>query len=172
MLLGTQWYLLFNVIAGRDRDPAGAARHHCAAAPVALGALAHVAVAGPVPVLVTGAITAVGGAWNASIVAEYVEFAGNTYSTVGIGATIARGDRARRLRAAAGGDVAMVLAVVLINRLFWLPAVPAGRGALPYGVAMDAAASPRAPSRCSSSPASPRPMARRRGRFYALRDID
>ncbi|MGH8746849.1 MAG: ABC transporter permease subunit, partial [Burkholderiales bacterium] len=73
------------------------------------------------PFAITGAITAVGGAWNASIVAEYVEFAGHTYSTVGIGAMIAQatahGDFARLLAA----TLAMVLAVVLINRLFWLP---------------------------------------------------
>ena len=121
MLLGTQWYLLFNVIAGATaipqdlRDTAALLR----LSPrerwktLLLPAL--------FPFAITGAITAVGGAWNASIVAEYVEFAGSTYSTVGIGATIAqataRGDFALLLAA----TLAMVLAVVLINRLFWLP---------------------------------------------------
>jgi NitT/TauT family transport system permease protein len=71
------------------------------------------------PYIVTGAITASGGAWNASIVAEYVEFGGRTLHTVGIGALIASatgmGDYALLLAA----TLAMVVAVVLINRLVW-----------------------------------------------------
>lgn len=121
MLLGTQWYLLFNVIAGASaipqdlRDTAALLRlsHTERWRTLLLPAL--------FPYTITGAITAVGGAWNASIVAEYVQFAGQTHATVGIGAVIAeataRGDFALLLAA----TLAMVLAVVLINRLFWLP---------------------------------------------------
>ena len=56
------------------------------------------------PYLITGMITAGGGAWNASIVAEYVKFGGQTYSVTGIGAVIAEATAARQLRVAAGGD--------------------------------------------------------------------
>jgi len=71
------------------------------------------------PYLITGLITASGGAWNASIVAEYVQFAGQTHSTLGLGALIAeatgRGDYALLL----GSTLTMVLVVLLINRFVW-----------------------------------------------------
>jgi len=71
------------------------------------------------PYLVTGLITAGGGAWNASIVAEHTHFGGRTFSTTGVGALIseatARGDYALLL----GATLTMILTVVGINRLFW-----------------------------------------------------
>jgi NitT/TauT family transport system permease protein len=64
-------------------------------------------------------ITASGGAWNASIVAEHVEFGGATHATAGVGALIAQatidGDYALLL----GATLALVLTVVIINRTFW-----------------------------------------------------
>ncbi|HUJ85534.1 MAG TPA: ABC transporter permease subunit [Burkholderiales bacterium] len=121
MLLGTQWYLLFNVIAGATAIPQDLRDTTALLRLSSTERWKTLLLPGLFPFAITGAITAVGGAWNASIVAEYVEFAGNTYSTVGIGATIAqataRGDFALLLAA----TLAMVLAVVLINRLFWLP---------------------------------------------------
>ncbi|GIK57738.1 MAG: ABC transporter permease subunit [Chloroflexi bacterium] len=119
MLLGTQWYLLFNIIAGASTIPQDLKY---------TSSLLHLSrwdrwrtliLPALFPFLVTGAITAGGGAWNASIVAEYVEFGGQTLHVVGIGAIIAE--------ATANGDYAlllaatlnMVLAVVLINRLVW-----------------------------------------------------
>jgi NitT/TauT family transport system permease protein len=120
MLLGTQWYLLFNVIAGATaiprelRDTAAMLKLTPAERWRVLWLPALF------PYIVTGAITAVGGAWNASIVAEYVEFAGTTYFTVGIGATIARATAAGDYALLAGATLAMVLTVVLLNRLFWL----------------------------------------------------
>ncbi|MBX3057155.1 MAG: ABC transporter permease subunit [Anaerolineae bacterium] len=119
MLLGTQWYLLFNIIAGASAIPQDlkytASLLHLSRwdrwRTLILPAL--------FPFLVTGAITAGGGAWNASIVAEYVEFGGQTLQVVGIGAIIAEatahGDYALLLAA----TLSMVLAVVLINRLVW-----------------------------------------------------
>lgn len=119
MLLGAQWYLLFNVIAGAAaipqdlRDTAallrltGRQRWRVLNLPALF------------PYIVTGAITATGGAWNASIVAEYISFGGRIHDTIGIGAEIARatasGDYARLLAT----TLSMVLTVVLINRLFW-----------------------------------------------------
>lgn len=121
MLLGTQWYLLFNVIAGANSIPQDL---RDTSALLRLPAAEHwrtLVLPAIFPFAITGAITAVGGAWNASIVAEYVEFAGQTRATTGIGSTIAqataRGDFALLLAA----TLAMVVAVVLLNRLFWLP---------------------------------------------------
>ncbi|MEO1765774.1 ABC transporter permease [Thiobacter aerophilum] len=120
MLLGSQWYLLFNVIAGASAIPrelrdttellglTGLARWRILYLPALF------------PFTVTGAITAVGGAWNASIVAEYVEFAGTTHATVGIGAVIARATEQGDFPLLAAATLVMVLAVVLANRLFWL----------------------------------------------------
>jgi hypothetical protein len=71
------------------------------------------------PYIITGAITASGGAWNASIVAEYVEFGGQTHATTGVGALIAQatgtGDYALLLAA----TLALVITVIFINRSFW-----------------------------------------------------
>lgn len=119
ILAGTQWYLLFNVIAGASAIPQDLkytadllhldrrARWRTLTLPALF------------PYVVTGAITASGGAWNASIVAEYVQFDGRTRSVTGIGAVIANatatGDYALLLAATLG----MILAVIAINRLFW-----------------------------------------------------
>jgi NitT/TauT family transport system permease protein len=119
MLMGTQWYLLFNVIAGAAAIP----QDLCFTADLlrlsTFDRWRTLILPALFPYIVTGAITAGGGAWNASIVAEYVEFGGQTYTTPGIGAVIAQ--------ATAGGDYALLLAgtltlvfsVVLINGLFW-----------------------------------------------------
>jgi len=119
MLMGTQWYLLFNVIAGASAIPQdlkyttrllglrGWKRWRTLILPALF------------PAVVTGAITASGGAWNASIVAEYVEFGGQTLHTIGIGSLIAqataRGDYGLLL----ASTLTMVLVVVLINRILW-----------------------------------------------------
>jgi NitT/TauT family transport system permease protein len=120
MLLGTQWYLLFNVIAGaaaipqdlRDTSLLLGLREADRWRTLFLPAL--------FPYAVTGAITAVGGAWNASIVAEYVTFAGQTYSTVGIGAVIARATVSGDYGLLLAATLSMVIVVVLLNRLFWV----------------------------------------------------
>lgn len=119
MLLGTQWYVLFNVIAGASAIPhdlryttdllqlSGWQRWRTLILPALF------------PYLITGMITASGGAWNASIVAEFVVFGGQTYQSVGVGAQItsatANGDYPRLLAA----TLAMVITVVAINRLVW-----------------------------------------------------
>lgn len=119
MLLGTQWYLLFNIIAGASAIPQDL---KFTAALLRLGRGGRwrtLILPALFPYLVTGAITASGGAWNASIVAEYVNYGGQTLKTAGIGATIAsataQGDYSLLLAA----TLAMVLVVVLINRLLW-----------------------------------------------------
>ncbi len=119
MLAGTQWYLLFNVIAGTAaipqdlRDSADLLRlsRWQRWTTLTLPAL--------FPFLVTGAITAGGGAWNASIVAEYVTFGGETHSTVGIGALIAHATAASDYRLLLASTLTMILTVVGLNRTWW-----------------------------------------------------
>jgi NitT/TauT family transport system permease protein len=119
MLMGTQWYLLFNIIAGAAAIPQdlkyttqllgvkGWERWRTLILPALF------------PFIITGLITAGGGAWNASIVAEYIQFGGKTMQVTGIGAVIAgatsSGDYALLLAA----TLSMIFTVVAINRLLW-----------------------------------------------------
>jgi NitT/TauT family transport system permease protein len=119
MLLGTQWYILFNVIAGAMaipsdlREVAGLFRFSN------LQRWTTLILPGIFPYLITGLITASGGAWNASIVAEYFKIQGKTMQTIGLGAQISaasdHGDFPRLLLA----TIIMALMVVTINRLVW-----------------------------------------------------
>lgn len=121
MLMGTQWYLLFNVIAGASAIPQdlkytsallglkGWARWRTLILPALF------------PYIITGAITASGGAWNASIVAEYVEFGGQTLFTTGVGSLISQSTASGDYTLLLAATLSMVLTVVLINRLFWRP---------------------------------------------------
>ena len=71
------------------------------------------------PYLITGFVTASGGAWNASIVAEYFHFNGQTFSTMGLGAVISRATDAGNFRLLLGATIVMAAMVVTINRLLW-----------------------------------------------------
>ena len=117
MLLGTQWYVLFNVIAGAMAIPTDLKE---AAQVFGFGALERwrfLIIPGIFPYLITGLVTAAGGAWNASIVAEYMPFQGHVLTTTGLGATIAASfDNFPRLLAA---TVVMAAMVVTVNRLVW-----------------------------------------------------
>ena len=119
MLLGTQWYVLFNVVAGATAIPADLRE---AARVYRLGTLQRfreLYFPSVFPYLVTGWITAAGGAWNASIVSEYVTFRGDTLMTDGLGARISAAAAAGRFPALAGAVSVMALVVVLFNRLVW-----------------------------------------------------
>jgi NitT/TauT family transport system permease protein len=119
MLAGTQWYLLFNVIAGASAIPQDLRYTTALLGLSRWDRWRTLILPALFPYIITGAITAGGGAWNASIVAEHVQFAGQTYATAGVGALIAQatGDGNYALLLAA--TLALVLAVILINRLFW-----------------------------------------------------
>lgn len=119
MLMGTQWYLLFNVIAGAGAIPQDL-RYTTALLHISrVDRWRTLLLPALFPYIITGAISAGGGAWNASIVAEYVTFGGQVHTTTGIGALITEathgGDYAMLLAA----TLAMVVAVVLINRTLW-----------------------------------------------------
>ena len=119
MALGAQWYLLFNVIAGASAIPNDLRE---AATSLRLGRwMRWRTLYGPAifSSWVTGGITAAGGAWNASIVAEVVSYGPHTLTATGLGAYIAQataeGDFARTLI----GVTVMSAFVVGLNRIFW-----------------------------------------------------
>ena len=121
MILGTQWYILFNVVAGASAIPAELR---------AAGANFHVrgwlwwrriALPAVLPYYVTGAITASGGSWNASIVAEVASWGNEHLEAQGLGAYIAQQTEAGDFHRIVLGIAVMSLFVVLINRTFWRP---------------------------------------------------
>jgi NitT/TauT family transport system permease protein len=119
MLLGTQWYILFNVVAGAMAVPADlreAAQSYRLNGWRRFWALYAPAV---FPYLVTGWVTAAGGAWNASIIAEYTTYQGQVRDTLGLGACISRAAEGGRYPQLAAGVLAMSLLVVVFNRLVW-----------------------------------------------------
>jgi len=119
MLLGTQWYLLFNIIAGASTIPQDL-RYTSSLLNLNTWQRWRILILPSLfPFIITGLITASGGAWNASIIAEYVEFGGNILSVQGIGSTIASATAAGDFPLLLASTLSMVLAVVLINRFFW-----------------------------------------------------
>ncbi|HSP95751.1 MAG TPA: ABC transporter permease subunit [Candidatus Dormibacteraeota bacterium] len=119
MLLGSQWYILFNVLAG-----AGAMPHDLreVAEVCGLGRWARwrtLYLPAIVPYLVTGLITAAGGAWNASIVAEYVRYRGETLIAPGLGSLITTATAAGNFPLLAAGVMTMSLGIVAVNRTVW-----------------------------------------------------
>jgi NitT/TauT family transport system permease protein len=119
MLLGTQWYILFNVIAGAMAIPADlreASRSYRLSRWQRFVALY---LPGVFPYLVTGWVTAAGGAWNASIVAEFVTFKGQTLQAHGLGAQISAAAAAADFPKLAASILAMSAIVVLFNRTVW-----------------------------------------------------
>ncbi len=121
MILGTQWYILFNVIAGASAMP-GELRHVSNNFHVN-GWLWWKKVALPtvMPFYVTGAITASGGSWNAAIVAEVASWGDEHLSATGLGSYIANATSEGDFHHIVLGVVTMSLYVLLINRLLWRP---------------------------------------------------
>ena len=121
LMLGTQWYILFNVIAGAS------------AIPIELWQVSRLArlsfrhrwwqliLPGIFPSLLTGWITAMGGAWNASIVAEFMKYRGETLNTIGLGAAISEATENGDFRILAAAVGIMAVTVVGFNRLVWRP---------------------------------------------------
>ncbi len=119
MLLGTQWYLLFNVIAGTAAIPQDLRDTTALLGLSSRDRWRNLILPSLFPYLITGAITACGGAWNASIVAEHAQFGGRTIATPGIGSLIARATGSGNYPLLLASTLALILTVVTINRLFW-----------------------------------------------------
>jgi NitT/TauT family transport system permease protein len=119
MLLGTQWYILFNVIAGAMAIPQDLREVAVVYRMGWLERWKRLILPGIFPSLVTGWVTAAGGAWNASIVAEYVTFGKETLTAKGLGATISIATYHKNFAMLAACVLAMCVAVVGVNRLFW-----------------------------------------------------
>jgi NitT/TauT family transport system permease protein len=119
MLMGTQWYLLFNIIAGASAIPQDLKYTTDLLQLGRWGRWRTLILPALFPYIITGAITASGGAWNASIVAEYVEFGGHTLRTVGIGSLIAHATASGDYPLLLAATLTMILTVALINRLLW-----------------------------------------------------
>jgi NitT/TauT family transport system permease protein len=133
MILGTQWYILFNVIAGASAFPTDLRE---AAGSFHLKGWrwwTKVILPGIFPYYITGAITASGGSWNASIVAEVASW-GNTHLTAaGLGAYIANATEAGDFPRVVLGIVVMCILVTLFNRLLWRPLYAFGERRLRLG---------------------------------------
>ena len=119
MMLGTVWYILFNVISGASAIPQDLR---------ACTQLTHLSrwqqwrtlwLPGIFPALTTGWITAAGGAWNASIASEYVQYQGKTEIATGLGALIFQATDKGNFPVLAASVLAMALFVVFFNRLVW-----------------------------------------------------
>jgi NitT/TauT family transport system permease protein len=119
MILGTQWYILFNVIAGASALPS---ELRDVGTNLRVGGWLwwrRVALPGVFPFYVTGAITASGGSWNASIVAEVANWGDQRLQAHGLGAYIARATEAGDYHRIVLGIAIMSLFVVIVNRAFW-----------------------------------------------------
>jgi NitT/TauT family transport system permease protein len=121
MLLGTQWYILFNVIAGAIAIPSDLKEVSGIFHFSNLQRWTTLILPGIFPYLITGMVTASGGAWNASIVAEYFHLHGQTLSTLGLGAQISRATDHGQFDVLLMATIIMALMVVTINRLVWRP---------------------------------------------------
>jgi len=119
ILLGTQWYILFNVIAGAIAIPTDLKECCSVFRMKGIERWKKLILPGIFPYLVTGMVTASGGAWNASIVAEYFHFKGHIYTTVGLGATISQATDAGDFHLLLAATMMMAATVVTINRLVW-----------------------------------------------------
>ncbi|MEJ0038195.1 MAG: ABC transporter permease subunit [Gammaproteobacteria bacterium] len=121
MILGTQWYILFNVIAGATAIPSEL--KYAATNFQVRGWLwwKTVGLPGVFPYYVTGAITASGGSWNAAIVAEYATWGKTQLQAHGLGAYIAEATAQGNFHRIVLGIATMSLFVVAINHFFWRP---------------------------------------------------
>jgi NitT/TauT family transport system permease protein len=119
LLLGTQWYILFNVIAGAMAIPTDL-KEACSVCRISgTERWRKLILPGIFPYLLTGMVTASGGAWNASIVAEYFHFKGQTFSTIGLGSTISRATDGGNYDLLIAATIVMAAVVVTVNRLLW-----------------------------------------------------
>jgi len=121
MMLATQWYIFFNVIAGAMAIPSDLKEVSELFHFTTVQRWKTLILPGIFPFLITGLITASGGAWNASIVTEYFHLRSRTLSTVGLGSAISRATDTGSFSVLLMATIIMALIVVTINRLVWRP---------------------------------------------------
>ncbi|MGA2888748.1 MAG: ABC transporter permease subunit [Terracidiphilus sp.] len=119
MLLGTQWYILFNVIAGATSIPSDLREVSSLYHFTRWQRWTRLILPGIFPYLITGMITASGGAWNASVMAEYSHVKGHTLETIGLGAQIDAATDSGRFPVLLLATIFISLMVVTMNRLVW-----------------------------------------------------
>jgi NitT/TauT family transport system permease protein len=121
IILGTQWYILFNVVAGASALPndlrEAAGIFHLRS----WQRWRDLILPGIFPYYVTGALTASGGSWNASIVAEVVSWGHTRLQAAGLGAFIANATKAGNFPKVALGISVMSVFVIVLNRALWRP---------------------------------------------------
>ncbi len=120
MLLGTQWYILFNVIAGAKAIPSDLKDVSNTFRFSSFQRFFSFYLPAIFPYLVTGILSAAGGAWNASIVAEYVHYQNHILTTPGIGSSISLAAQDNDYPLLGGSILMMVITVALINYHVWL----------------------------------------------------
>jgi NitT/TauT family transport system permease protein len=121
IVFGTQWYILFNVMAGAMAFPNDLREATASLRIHGWDWWKSVMLPGVFPYFVTGALTASGGSWNAAIVAEYVKWGDDTVTAHGIGAYIAEATAAGDFPKIVLGVAVMSVCVTLFNRLLWRP---------------------------------------------------
>ena len=119
MVLGAQWYVLFNVLAGASAVPGDLGEASDVYRLSGIRRFRTLDLPAVFPFLVTGLVTAAGGAWNASIVAETLVFRGSELTTFGLGSLITRATHEGNFPLLAAGVLTMSLALVLLNRTVW-----------------------------------------------------
>lgn len=121
MVLSTLWYLLFNIIAGAQAIPSDLREMGKAFRLTRWKRFTTLYLPSIFPFLVTGWVTATGGAWNASIITEFVSGGGRTYATFGLGSELQLATSANDIPMIAASSLLMAGLVVLFNRLVWMP---------------------------------------------------
>lgn len=121
MMLGTQWYILFNVIAGAMAIPTDLREVATLFRFTTAQRWKTLILPGIFPYLITGLVTASGGAWNASIIAEYFRLENQTMQTLGLGAVISAATDSGKFQILLLATMVMATMVVTINRLVWRP---------------------------------------------------
>ena len=119
MALGAQWYILFNVIAGASAIPSDLREAMTSLQVTGWLRWKKFILPAVFPSYVTGGITAAGGAWNASIVAEVVSYGNHHLTATGLGAYIAQGTATGNFPHILVGIAVMSFYVILTNRLLW-----------------------------------------------------
>jgi NitT/TauT family transport system permease protein len=119
MLLGVQWYVLFNVLAGAVRIPRELGDVLALMKTPRWERWKTLYLPSIFPALVTGWVTAAGGAWNASVIAEYLFYKGRIVKTNGLGATLSAAIANEDFTLFAASLTLMVVVVILLNRLVW-----------------------------------------------------